>query len=159
MDGRRFDALARAVMARGSRRRLLTRLLAGTGLVAGLGSGRFVAPTAAQEDDRKCRGKPAIDNDHCPEASICRLRDNQVCACTRTVGGAKKCVDITDETCPTEDECDSSDDCRGDQLCIELGGCCEGSPRNLCVRPCSVSTTTEASTAGSPVRAPLLGRP
>jgi hypothetical protein len=148
MDGRRFDALTRAVTERGSRRRLFTRLLAGTGLLAGLASGRFVEPASARErDDRTCRNRPAIDNDRCREASICRVRTDQLCACARTVGGAKKCVDITGMPCPTKDECDRSSDCPGDQLCIEIGACC-GSSRSRA-----------ASSSASTVSAPLLGRP
>lgn len=163
VDGRRFDDLMRALYERGSRRRLVTRLLAGTGLGA-LFAGGQIGPAAAakDKDDRKCRNKPVIDDRRCPdEDSICKLREDEVCACARTTGGSKKCVDITNEGCPTEDECDSNADCPGNRLCIEVGGCCQGSRRNLCVRPCGSgggggggggnSTTSEAS-------APLLGR-
>ncbi len=68
-------------------------------------------------------------------------------------------MDITNEECPTRDECDRAADCPGNQLCIEVGGCCEGSPRNLCVRPCGAGGGSGASRTAGEASAPLLGRP
>jgi hypothetical protein len=155
MDGRRFDALMRALSNRGSRRRLLTRLLPGSGLAVLLGSDRLT-PEAAAESDRQCRDLPAISNERCPQAS-CKEKGDQICCCARTVGGNRRFVDLADAECPVSDGCDSSEDCPGSQVCIQVGGCCERSRRNLCVRRCDVNAT--AVTASGSISAPLLGRP
>ena len=155
MDGQRFDALMRALSDRGSRRRLLSRLLAGTGLATMVGAGRVAPPVAGVDLDRRCGNRPAVSNTRCTE-KLCFERSDQVCSCARIVRGGIRCVDITNEECPTTDECDRNEDCGGNQVCIEVGGCCEGSPRNLCVRPCVPNRA--ATSATSTARAPLLGR-
>ncbi len=130
-----FDELSRGV-ADGtiSRRRALK--LAGTTLLAALFGGSVAIDEAEAVTERRCRRKPAISNQRCPDRSICRETADQICSCAETVEGDKRCVDITDEVCPTTDECDRSRDCPGNQYCIEVGACCEGRRRNLCVRPC-----------------------
>jgi hypothetical protein len=133
--GQLFDELSRGV-ADGTISRGRALKLAGTTLLAAL-FGSVVIDEAEAVTERRCKRKPAISNERCPsERSICRDRQNQTCACARTVEGDTRCVDITDEECPTTDECDRSRDCPGNQYCIQVGACCEGSRRNLCVRPC-----------------------
>jgi hypothetical protein len=161
MDADRFDGIAKALGSGVPRRRVL-RLLAGvgTGLAALVGDGPFSPSAVARPTtDRRCRNNPAIDNNSCPDAAICRERADQLCACARTVGRGKQCVDLTNEECPTRDECDRNEDCPGNQLCIQVGGCCERSPRNLCVRPCGAGGGGGASSTASEASAPLLGRP
>jgi hypothetical protein len=161
MDADQFDGIAKALGVGVQRRRVLPLLAgAGTALGALVGTGPFAPPAVARRnDDRLCRNKPAIDNNGCPEAAICRQNRSLQCACARTVGGAKQCVDITNEECPTRDECDRNDDCPGTQVCIQLGGCCDRSPRNLCVRPCGSGGGGGASSSAGEASAPLLGRP
>jgi hypothetical protein len=161
MDADRFDGIAK-VLGAGAQRRRVLRLLAGagSGLAVLVGDGPFAPPAAARrKGDPRCRNNPTIDNNRCPEASICRQRADQICACARTVGGRKQCVDITNERCPTRDQCDANGDCPGNQLCIQVGGCCGGSPRNLCVPPCDAGGGGGASRTASEASAPLLGPP
>jgi hypothetical protein len=134
-EGQLFDELTKEV-ADGTISRGRALKLAGTALLAAL-FGSVAIDEAEAATDRRCEGKPAISNRRCPETrSTCRQRADQICLCARTVGGDKRCVDVTNEECPTTDECDRSSDCPGNQYCIEVGACCNGSRRNLCVRPC-----------------------
>ena len=61
-----------------------------------------------QRTDKSCAGKAAISNTVCPRPRFCRRR---FCACARTVGGDKKCVDLRYAHCPSVDECDSNSAC------------------------------------------------
>jgi hypothetical protein len=134
--GQLFDELSQGIasgtISRGRAIKLAGSALLGAALVP------FAAtPAEARRRRNRCKGKPAISNDRCPEEdAVCRQSADQICSCARTVEGGKRCVDITEEECPTTDECDRTSDCPGNQICIEVGACCEGSPRNLCVRPC-----------------------
>lgn len=150
MDGPRFDDLMRVLAETGSRRRLVTRLLGGTSLVALLGSGPFESPAAARNKKKRrkrkkkndpCQGKPAISNERCPNTpeNLCKKPPSatEACLCARGADGqSTTCVNLAGEQCPTTDQCDTADDCPGDEVCIQLGSCCEGSPNNLCVLPC-----------------------
>jgi len=136
MDDRRFDRLARTLATGVSRRQAARALAGGLAALGGVTLGR--APTGAATD-RSCKGEPAIDNERCPVdmgggRGQCTRNDN--CFCAITVAGDKRCVNLRGEECPIEDECDSGDDCDPGEVCIKVGGCCEGSPRNLCVRRC-----------------------
>ncbi len=133
-EGQLFDELSQGI-ASGAISRGRALKLAGGALLAAL-FGSVAIDEAEAVTERRCEGKPAISNRRCPDNGICRQRVDQTCACARTVEGDRRCVDITNEQCPTTDECDRSSDCPGDQYCIEVGACCEGRRRNLCVRPC-----------------------
>ena len=130
-----FDELAKGV-ASGTISRSGVIKLAGAAILAAVFGSSVTIDEAEAETDRKCRGKPAVSNRRCPEESICRQREDQVCNCAKTTEGDKRCVDFTGEECPETDECDRSSNCPGSQLCIEVGACCEGRRRNLCVHPC-----------------------
>jgi hypothetical protein len=131
-----FDELAKRV-ASGTISRSGALKMAGAAILGALFAGSVAIDEAEAETERKCRGKAAISNRRCPgEEGVCRQREDQICNCAKTVEGDTRCVDITNENCPATDECDRSRDCPGSQLCIEVGACCEGSRRNLCVRPC-----------------------
>jgi hypothetical protein len=131
-----FDELAKGV-ASGTISRSGALKLAGGALLAAVIGGSVAIDEAEAETDRRCKGKKTISNRRCPEGeSVCRQREGQICRCAKTAEGDTRCVDLTDEHCPTQDECDRSKDCPGSQLCIQIGACCEGSKRNLCVRPC-----------------------
>lgn len=158
MDDRRFDALTRRLATGTNARRSLLKGLAGAGLAAVFGRVAVEAAAAAPDDDGRCRRKPAISDNRCSEESLCRSTDAQICACTRTVDGARACVDLTDVACPSRDECDADRDCRGEDVCVKVGGCCE-SRRNLCAAPCARQRDRRSSrAAASGVRSPLLGR-
>lgn len=129
-----FDELTRGV-ADGTISRSRALKLAGAALLGAALIPFSAAPAEAGRRD-PCKGKPAISNNSCRgERAICRQREDQVCVCAKIVDGGKSCVEITKD-CPTTDECDRNSDCPGSQLCVELGACCEGSPRNACLRPC-----------------------
>jgi hypothetical protein len=96
-----------------------------------------------------CEDKQAINNRRCPESPCGRCPD---CFCARTVGGRKRCLDFTDAFCPQTDECDRNRDCPGDELCVQVAGCC-GSPKNLCVPPCP----RDCPVSPPPPIAPTLG--
>jgi hypothetical protein len=129
IDG--FDEVAKGLAAGTiSRRRALK--LTGSALLGGGLLALFPRVAGAQGG---CAGRPAINNRRCPETS-CGSGIN--CFCATTVGGTKRCVSLENETCPASDECDRNSDCASGELCIKTGGCCEGSRRNLCVRPCGV---------------------
>jgi hypothetical protein len=81
-----------------------------------------------------CQDARAINNRRCNPDSC---GGNQNCFCAETVSGNRRCVNLRDERCPRQDECDSNGDCTGDQICIKVGGCCGNERRNDCVRPCS----------------------
>jgi hypothetical protein len=130
-----FDELAKGV-ASGTISRGRAMKLAGAGLLAALFGSSVATGEAEAATDRRCRGKPKISNRRCPKESGCRGREDQFCNCALTREGDKRCIDFTNQGCPTTDECDRSGDCPGSQLCIEVGGCC-GNPRlNVCARPC-----------------------
>lgn len=154
MDGSRFDALARLAIQPGSRRHLLARLLAGSGLAVVLGSD-WLTLEASAATDRQCRHRKAVSNERCPGEAQCKTIGDQLCCCARTAEGDIRFVDLRDEDCPTSDECDRSKDCPGHQICIQVAACCEGSRRNLCVRRCDVNAT--ATAASESVTSPLLG--
>lgn len=131
-----FDELTKG-LASGTISRGRAMKLAGAGLLAAL-FGSVATEEAEAATDRVCRNTPAISNRRCPAAeSVCRRREGQICQCAVTVEGDRRCVDTTDTDCPTRDECDRSSDCRRGEVCIEVGACCEGSRRNLCVTRCS----------------------
>jgi hypothetical protein len=81
----------------------------------------------------QCEDRPAISNRRCPE-SPCGACPG--CFCARTVSGRKRCLYFNEAGCPPTDQCDRNSDCPGDEVCIRVGGCCGGSPNNLCVPPC-----------------------
>ena len=131
-----FDELAKGV-ASGTISRSGAIKMAGAAILGALFAGSVAIDDAVAATERVCRNRPAISNRRCPEESFCRQREGQTCQCAKTTEGDRRCVDITDAQCPTRDECDRSSDCRRGEVCIEVGACCEGSRRNLCVRPCS----------------------
>jgi hypothetical protein len=134
-EGQLFDELSQGIASGAiSRRRALK--LAGGALLAAL-FGSVVIDEAEAVTERRCEGKPAVSNRRCPETrSVCRDRAGQICRCALTVEGDRRCLDFTNEQCPTTDECDRSRDCPGNQYCIQIAACCFGSRRNACVRPC-----------------------
>ena len=146
MDGTRFDTMVRALGAARTRRGALKALLGGTagGALALLVTQRGaraqqlvtdgfqkVVSTQARGDPG-CEHEPAVNNRRCPQNN-CGSLD---CVCAKAVGGAKRCVNLVFERCPSRDQCDQNEDCPQGELCIEVGGCCGNRRRNLCVRPC-----------------------
>jgi hypothetical protein len=162
VDGRRFDELL-SVLAESGSRRLLIRVLSGTGLAALLSADSFAVPAAADKDDKKrrrkkpkrkkrskntppaappavppvdvCAGKAVIDNTTCDGDNRCTPTFG--CRCARTAaGGAVRCVQTFGEICPTTDECDTDANCPENNVCVQLGGCCEGTTNNACMSLC-----------------------
>jgi hypothetical protein len=135
-EGNLFDEMTRTLAVGPSRRQAL-RLMAGGALAAvfGLGVGADEAGAVeVRRTDRSCRGEPAISNRLCPRRGTCRGR--WFCACARTVGGDKKCVDLRTGHCPTIDECDGDRDCPAGAVCVKVGACCGNERRNACFRQC-----------------------
>jgi hypothetical protein len=108
--------------------------LSGAALLGSIGLLSLI-PGVAGADEGPCEGVPAVSNRRCVE-SPCGNCPN--CFCFRTVSGRKRCVDLTGlvTICPATDECDRNRDCPGEEVCVRVGGCCEGSRKNLCVPPC-----------------------
>lgn len=87
------------------------------------------------ETQELCENKPAISNNRCPiDRAGCGACPG--CLCASTVSGNRRCLNFVNVDCPTTDECDTNRDCPGDQVCARVGGCCEGSRRNVCAPPC-----------------------
>jgi len=129
-----FDEMTRALTVGPTRRQALG-LIAGSALAALFGWGVGVEEAGALETrrtDGSCRGKPAVSNRFC-RISRCR-RD--FCACARTVGGDKKCVDLRRVHCPTVDECDGDRDCPASAVCVKAGACCGNTRRQACIPQC-----------------------
>ena len=132
-----FDELTKTLTVGPPSRRQALRLLAGGALATVFGWGVGVegasAAIEAERTDRSCADKAAISNTRCPRFRHCR-RD--FCACARTVGGDKKCVDLRSGHCPTIDECDGDRDCPSGAVCVKVGACCGNTRRNACFRQC-----------------------
>jgi hypothetical protein len=143
-EGQLFDELSQGIasgaISRGRALKLASAAVLGsTGLLAlfprAAGAQSIeeeTGPTIAVSDPA-CQGEPAINNRRCPEN---RCEGDPECACAETVSGDKRCVNLADEQCPRRDQCDRNRDCPQGEICIKVGGCCEGRRRNLCVRPC-----------------------
>ena len=136
-EGHSFDELSKALTIEAPSRRQALRLMAGGALAAVFGLGVSVDEAGAVEirrTDRSCRGKPAVSNRRCPRRlSLCR---RNFCACARTVGGDKKCVDLRRVHCPTVDECDGDRDCPASAVCVKAGACCGNTRRQACIPQC-----------------------
>jgi hypothetical protein len=136
---RTFDELASA-LANGtiSRRRALK--LAGAAMLGSTGLLAFFPRKAAAQTLGGCpEDEPAISDRRCP-TNECGPADCPspvlACLCAVTVSGKKRCVNFQDVLCPASDQCDSNADCEGEEVCIKMGGCCEGRRRNACLSPC-----------------------
>jgi hypothetical protein len=125
-----FDDLARGLDAGTISRRKAVKLVGGALLGSALIP--FFSSPAEARRRKPCRGKA----DACTSMDPPNCGGNPECFCLRTTGGGKQCVNLEREECPTEDECDSAEDCGRNEVCAVVAGCCEGSPRNLCVRRC-----------------------
>lgn len=141
-----FDELAKGLasgrISRSRALKLVGAAILGGGvltLLPGVAAGQVEAEAAGEgcpEDGA------AIDNERCPIRTRngrrrARCGDQAGCFCAETVQGNNRCVSLRDEECPERDECDRNADCREDEVCIEVGGCCGNQNRNLCVRTCS----------------------
>lgn len=134
--GHFFDELSRTLTFGPPSRRQALRLLAGGTLAAVFGWGAGADEAAAIEarrTDGSCAGEAAISNTVCPRIRTCR---RGFCACARTVGGDKKCVDLRYAHCPSVDECDGDRDCPASAVCVKVGACCGNTRRNACWRQC-----------------------
>jgi hypothetical protein len=134
--GHFFDEFTQTFTFGPPSRRQALRLLAGGTLAAVVGSGVGLKQAGAVEvrrTDKSCAGKAAISNTVCPRPRACRRR---FCACARTVGGDKKCVDLRYAHCPSVDECDSNSDCPASAVCVKVGACCGNERRQACWRQC-----------------------
>jgi hypothetical protein len=137
MDDERFDRIARSLATAPSRRNVL-RLMVGASTLAGGGLlSRLPAPTAAHVTtaDAQCDAGPVIDHRRC-RVNTCRNRAD--CACVRTTGGKQVCVELLfEESFCKRRQCRGNRDCPRGELCIEVGGCCEGRRKpTICVSPC-----------------------
>ena len=138
MEEYSFDELAKGLATGALSRRQALKLVGAALLGSALGFFSLQGLAEGQEVEAAagCSG-PAIDNDRCV-ANRCggtRRRRRQACVCAETAGGGRACVDLRGERCPNRDQCDRDADCRADQVCIKVGGCC-GGRRNLCVSRC-----------------------
>jgi hypothetical protein len=126
------QGLAEGTISRGSAIKLGGAALLGSMGLLSLSASKAGAQVTVQG---LCTGKPAISNTRCPrQNSFCGVC--QSCQCAKTVSGTKRCLDFSGLSCPTTDECDTNRDCSGNKVCVQVAACCEGSKRNLCVRPC-----------------------
>ena len=120
MDGKRFDLLARTVIAAGSRRGALRLLIGGAiGAVAGLTGARRAAA---------CRGyrDPCTVSDQCCPGTGLRCR-RDACRCPRTkrwCGRTGRCI--------PKDDCCRDADCWGGMTCVAGRCACPGAG-NFCL--------------------------
>jgi hypothetical protein len=105
--------------------------LSGAALLGSIGLLSLFPGVAGAEGG--CADQPAINNRRCAQSPCGNCPD---CLCARTVSGRKRCLDFSGKWCPDTDECDRNRDCPGEEVCIQMAGCCEGSRKNLCVPPC-----------------------
>jgi hypothetical protein len=134
--GHFFDELTQTLTFGPPSRRQALGLLAGGAMAAvfGWGVGADEAEAVeAMRTDRSCARKAAISNTVCPRFRPCR---REFCACARTVGGDKKCVDLRYAHCPSVDECDSNSDCPAGAVCVKVGACCGNKRCSACWRQC-----------------------
>jgi hypothetical protein len=135
-EGQLFDELSQGI-ASGAISRRRTLKLAGAAILGSIGLLALFPGVAGARSDRKCRGKPALNNTRCGGRIVCRGR-NQNCVCAEeAMGGDKRCVQLRSIPCPRRDECDRNRDCRSNEVCIKVGGCCGHPRRNLCVDLCA----------------------
>jgi hypothetical protein len=131
-----FDEAAKGLAA-GTISRSRAVKLAGAALLAPVLVPFLAAPAEAANP---CAGRLTVNNRDCPPLTETRCRprrEGQVCSCFKTVHGDTRCVDVTGGLfCPTTDECDRNRDCPDDELCVKIGGCCEGSRHNVCAKKC-----------------------
>ena len=114
-----------------SRRKALQ--LTGSALLGG-GLLAIFAGEAEARGDRQCANKSAINNSRCPK-SRCGL--NNDCRCATTVRDVKTCVTFKNKSCPRRNECRKTKDCRRGEVCVVVGGCCQGRKnRHLCAKKC-----------------------
>ena len=137
MENEHFDQIARSLAAAPSRRGVV-RLLAGAAIAAGTGLLSRVPRTAGAQvtpADAQCEAGPVIDRQRC-RVNTCRNRAD--CACARTAEGEKKCVEfLFEESFCKRRQCRRDRDCPQGELCVEIGGCCEGRRnQRICVSPC-----------------------
>ena len=103
-----------------------------------LGAALVPFSSAPAEAAGRCSNRPALSNRRCPERSICRQGPNQLCACARTVGGDKRCVDLIEADCASE-QCEHNRDCAAGEVCIKLGACCNEPGLQVCAPPCGMA--------------------
>ena len=135
--GDAFDEVAKELATgRISRGRALK--LSGAALLGSMGLISLSPAVATAEG--VCEGRAAVNNKTCSSIELTRCRANltdRLCSCFKTVSGSTRCINITGGLdCPTTDECDRNRDCPEDQVCVKMGGCCEGSRKNRCASPC-----------------------
>ena len=129
-----FDDLSRELASGTISRRRAIKLTGGALLSTALATFSSSKPAEARRRS-PCRGKRTTCENGPNPGPHCRGNVN--CFCVRTTGGGKACVNLSGESCPTTDECDSARDCGRNEVCAVVAGCCQGSTRNLCVRKCS----------------------
>ena len=142
MDAQGFDRLTRTFASRASRRGLMRGLAApGAGGVLiprraaarRAPGGADVSGPTTEGTDATCQGRRAVNNKSCA-ANLCV---NSSCACAVSVTGDKKCVNFAKPfVCPAADECDRTRDCATGEICVKVGGCCDGRKFNQCVPHC-----------------------
>jgi hypothetical protein len=130
-----FDEAAKGLAASTiSRRRALK--LAGSALLSGGLLALFPGVASAQVSvqRRGCARKRTINNMRCPSTTC---GGNINCNCATTVSGEKRCVNLRNAVCPSQDECDRDRDCARGEVCLRVGGCCGHPARNDCRPLCS----------------------
>jgi hypothetical protein len=115
-----------------SRRKALK--LTGSALLGGGLLAIFAGEAEARDRrDRQCTNKPSINNSRCPK-SRCGLNRN--CRCATTVRDVRTCVTFKNRSCPRRNECNRTRDCRREEVCVVVGGCCGHKGRHLCAPKC-----------------------
>jgi hypothetical protein len=142
MNGTRFDSLVRTLSTTRTRRGLMRGLAAFSvgGVLAPnraaarpVPGGADVNGPTTEGTDTTCKGSRAVNNKTCT-ANLCV---NSSCNCAVSVTGDKKCVSFAKPfVCPTVDECDRTRDCATGEVCVKVGGCCDGRKFNQCVPHC-----------------------
>jgi hypothetical protein len=128
-----FDDLSRELASGTVSRRRAIKLTGGA--LLGTALLPFFSLPAEARRRNPCRGKATTCETSPGPGPNCR--GNPDCFCVRTTAGGKQCVNLSNEVCPTTDECNSASDCpRDNEVCAVVAGCCGGSTRNLCVRRC-----------------------
>jgi hypothetical protein len=130
-----FDDLARELAAGSISRRRAIKLTGG----ALLGTALLAFSSSPAEARRRRRNPCRRKRTSCESTPtlLDTCRGNPNCHCFRTAAGGKQCVDISGETCPTTNECDSAEDCPGpNEICVLAPGCCGTTANRICMRRC-----------------------
>jgi hypothetical protein len=142
MDGPRFDALTKSLVAAKPSRREALRRLAGGAVAAVFGvhalEGASAQDVGTEAFNLTCRGTnpPNIYCQGGNPGDCGRPGSGCVCGKEKRTGDAV-CVEQPQGGCPApRNSCQRSSDCGQGEACIKLKGCCGNNNRGKCVNKC-----------------------